>query len=52
MLLFTVKIISPPCAQGTRLGVRLLRLMSDITLQKYKKEGFSQNKFEFILEKY
>jgi len=25
--------------------------MSDITLQKYKKEGFSQNKYKFILEK-
>ena len=51
MLLFTVKIIPPPCAQGTRLGVRLKRLMSDITLQKYKKEVSVQNKFKFILEK-
>ena len=25
--------------------------MSDITLQKYKKEGSAQNKFKFILEK-
>ena len=50
MLLFTDKIIPPPCAQEHATGVRHLRLMSDITLQKYKKEVSVQNKFKFILE--
>ena len=48
MLLFTHKNISPPCAQGTRRGVRLLRLMSDIYLQNYDLARTIQNKIRFI----
>jgi len=36
MLLFTVKIIPPPCTQGTRLSMRLKRHRGDIYLQKYE----------------
>ena len=39
MLLFTVKIISPPCAQGTHFVVRI----TIYTLQKYK-ENMNQQK--------
>ena len=47
-LLISNKIIPPPCAQGTRLGVRLLRLMSDIYLQNYDLARTIQNKMGFI----
>jgi hypothetical protein len=48
MLLFIDKIISPPCAQGTRLGVRLKRHCGDIYLQNYDLARTKQNKMGFI----
>ena len=48
MLLITDKIISPPCAQGTRLGVRLKRHRGDIYLQNYDLARTIQNKMDFI----
>ena len=49
MLLFIDKIIPPPCAQGTRRGVRHLRLMSDIHLQNYDLARTIQNKIVLFL---
>ena len=45
MLLFSDKIIPPPCAQGTRLGVRLLRHLGNIWLQNYELLG-NQARFQ------
>ena len=46
--MFTVKIIPPPCAQGTRRGMRLKRHRGDIYLQNYDLARTIQNKMGFI----
>ena len=47
-LLYSDKIIPPPCAQRTRRGMRLKRHRGDISLQNYDLARTIQNKMGFI----